>query len=323
MSGIIRRRMISDRLDGRQKRVIKREDLERVTMCGVCGGRRFKNLSEFSKECEINFVQCSHCKAVTYDKKLRQDKLDELYAQYEYYDGQNEEGENVTFYGCKRFAKHLYKLFKRAGGRKKKQMDILDFGGGDGSMAAAFAEYLLQYGYCKKIRIMVVDYCTRLCVPGSKAVRIERTDSLELLSEKAAYDFVIASAVMEHLQEPGVSAKKIFDMLKEGGIVYFRTPYKYPLKRILEKAGFDLDMEYPEHIWDFGGDSWWRRLTKYINYTGNNIITVCSRPSIVEKTFSSHFFVAFISYMMKAPWYIWHKWPYVGGWETVYKKKES
>ena len=102
------------------------------------------------------------------------------------------------------------------------------------------------------------------------------------------------------------------------GIMYFRTPYIYPLYRWLKRIGVEYDTLFPAHIWDLGG-KWWRKLPQMLGL-GANIKIIASRPSIVEKSFKSHFFIALASYLLKAPWFICHMWPFVGGWEAIYKK---
>lgn len=77
-------------------------------------------------------------------------------------------------------------------------------------------------------------------------------------------------------------------------------------------------MEWPDHIWDMGRN-FWEGLPVAID-RNSEIICELSRPSIVEKSLRTDFFVALAAYAMKAPWFLFHNWPYVGGWECVYRK---
>ncbi len=314
----------SDRLN-KEKMVIDEKDLISVEKCGVCGSSRFTRLERYSSLPAIHLVKCAECGAVTYDRYLSVSKMNEMNENFEYYDDSSDESGCVTFYGYDRFARHLYKLFDRAGGgwKEKDQLNILDFGGGDGSLSLAFAKYALRHRACKQVKILVVDYCEKVRVPDCRAVRLEHMRSLDQLKVKEKFHVVIASADMEHLTDPGKDLKKIFQVMKAGAVAYFRTPYIYPFRSTLRKIGVEYDTLFPGHIWDFGGDKWWRDLAGHIHMDENSISIAASRPSIVEKNFKDHFWIALASYILKAPWYLFHRWPFVGGWETVFKKEHS
>ncbi len=306
----------------KNKEGLKDIDFIHVKTCGVCGGHNFKILEKYADTPVINFVKCTKCGAVTYDKYLSTEKADEMYKHYTYFGDSEKDGDGcVTFCGYKRFAKHLFRQFMRAGGgwSWKDRIHILDFGGGDGSLSAAFAEYMIQKKLCHAVNIMVIDYCESLYVPHHKAVRLEHLKSLDQLENDRHYDVVITSAVFEHLPKPGAAMKKLFGTLKKDGVMYIRTPYKYPLRVGLAKIGIRYDLQYPEHIWDFGGYGWWKNLAENIGC--RQMVLAVSQPSIVESSFRVRFGSALAAYVLKAPGYVMHKWPYVGGWETVYIKK--
>lgn len=311
---------------------VKDENLVDVETCGICGAKDFKKLIVYSKSPQIHFVKCGNCGAVTYDKILNQEAIDNLYnsdAQYYKDDESKESGGNITFYGSKRFAKHLLKKFKT---NKDNDFRILDFGGGDGELAYAVARELYRKYRYSHSDIMVVDYTNELYNTKNRKVSMYHSDSLfsnevmeiggisgnEQRNANGGYDIIIASGVIEHIPSPKEDLNQLFDLLKLGGIIYFRTPYIYPLRRDLQRFGVEYDTLYPAHIWDLGGN-WWANLPQHVGYKGS-ISIISSRPSIVEKSFGSHFFIALASYVLKAPWFICHLWPYVGGWEAVYKK---
>ncbi len=105
----------SDRLN-KEKMVIDEKDLISVEKCGVCGSSRFTRLERYSSLPAIHLVKCAECGAVTYDRYLSVSKMNEMNENFEYYDDSSDESGCVTFYGYDRFARHLYKLFDRAGG---------------------------------------------------------------------------------------------------------------------------------------------------------------------------------------------------------------
>ena len=294
-----------------------------VERCGMCGGTRFRKLIKLYDIPEVNYIECKDCGAVTFDRILSQDAIARIYASDDQYykDSRNgESGGNITFYGSKRFAKHLLKYYSSS---SQNEYRILDFGGGDGELAYAVARELYRSNRYKQSEIMVVDYTSKLFNTHNRKVKMQHAFGLdELFAEEEQpykkYDIIIASGVMEHIPEPGSDIVKLFELLAPGGIIYFRTPYIYPLRRDLSRIGIEYDSLYPAHIWDLGG-KWWDDLPQKVGYKGN-ISIINSRPSIVEKSFSSHFVIALASYVLKAPWFICHLWPYVGGWEAVYKK---
>lgn len=295
---------------------IKEEQLVRIERCGICGCDSFRKLICFSESPQINYIICKGCGAVTFDKILNQKAIDELYtSDVQYYkdDNSKESGGSITFYGSRRFARHLLKHYSL----KKDRYKILDFGGGDGELAYSVASELLDKYGCDKADITVVDYTDSLYITKNERISIKHVFPLEKLNE-GDFDIIIARGIIEHIPNPGVDIRKLFDLLGARGIIYFGTPYIYPLRRDLQRFGIEYDTLYPAHIWDLGG-KWYNKLPQYVGSKAN-ISILSSRPSIVEKSFRSHFFIALASYILKSPWYICHKWPYVGGWEAVYEK---
>lgn len=295
---------------------LKEESLTNVSMCGVCGCQSFRRLGIYRSSPKIHFVKCEKCGAVTYDKILKQSVIDEIYDDNQYYDDSDDAG-NITFYGMNRFGSHLLKIFSKI--KISNVCKILDFGGGDGAVAYALAKKLKNKHPNTFFEITVVDYTKKLFKTNDNGIIITHTFPLENLSDSDEFDIVIASAVMEHIPEPKGIFLKLFTIVKDGGMLYFRTPYRYPLYKLAKHFGVEFDMLYPGHIWDFGGNKWWRKIPQIVGLE-NEIEIVSSKPSIVEKSFKAHFLIALASYILKAPWFICHLWPYVGGWEAIYKK---
>lgn len=300
-----------------RKKMLMRDIKENVlidnTKCGFCGCRKFNVLKQYSEKPDIFFIKCKKCGAVTYNKLYSQEALDKLYADYHYFSENNTYA--VTFYGTDRFARHLSKFVDFTGRTKIK---ILDFGGGDGTLSYFTAKQIKKKNPEMSIEITVVDYCKELYCPDD-ATGITMKNIFPIHAVEEEYDFIIASAIIEHLLELSLDIKKIFSCLRVGGYAYFRTPYMYPLWRELQKIGIDYNTLYPEHIWDLG-DKWYAFLPTYVKDGKAELDLIVSKPSIVQKSFRSNFLIALVSYALKAPWYVFHRWPYVGGWEAVYKK---
>lgn len=295
---------------------LSENDLTNVGSCGVCGCTVFEQLAIYRANPKIHFVRCTKCGAVTYDKVLKQSAIDEIYDDNQYYDDTAEEG-NVTFYGVERFGMHLLKCFRNV--VIKEKCKILDFGGGDGAVSYTLAQMLKKQHPNTNFEVTVVDYTQMLFKSTDESIKMFHSFPLDKIPDSEKYDIIIASAVMEHIPVPKDIFLKLFSLAPKGGMFYFRTPYRYPLHKIAKHFNIDFDMLYPGHIWDFGGDKWWRKLPQIVGLK-NEIEIVSSKPSIVEKSFKSHFLIALASYVLKAPWFICHLWPYVGGWEAIYKK---
>ena len=171
----------------------------------------------------------------------------------------------------------------------------------------------MDFGVCDRVAITVVDYEKSLCSSELTQITLSHYDSLYDMSG-AEFDIVIASAVLEHLPNLGKDWKALVSLLAAGGAMYVRTPYKYPLFQFLRRFGIELEVEFPEHIWDLGKEF-------YCNLAGGNLTLAVSKPSLVENSFRKNFLQCLAAYVLKLPWYICHAWPFVGGWEAVFIKK--
>ena len=116
--------------------------------------------------------------------------------------------------------------------------------------------------------------------------------------------------------------RKLLSLLKPRGYFYARTPYIVPLKRLVPS----IDMGYPAHVHDMGMD-FWNRLPQTF---GADVELVRSSPSIVQVTFSVSALRWLISHALKFPARVertffpkklWLAWPFVGGWEAVYRRR--
>lgn len=104
---------------------IKVEYLVHTSSCGCCGNRRFKRLIPLFKKPSINYIQCTKCGAVTFDKTYCQQGIDEMYQQDFLYEDYEKHGTSkITFFGVERIAKHILKNMKI---QPKRRIAILDF----------------------------------------------------------------------------------------------------------------------------------------------------------------------------------------------------
>ena len=62
-----------------KKEELKSEYLIDTTECGCCGNKEFRKLLPLYDKPAINYIQCSKCGAVTYDRVYSQKGIDEMY----------------------------------------------------------------------------------------------------------------------------------------------------------------------------------------------------------------------------------------------------
>jgi 2-polyprenyl-3-methyl-5-hydroxy-6-metoxy-1,4-benzoquinol methylase len=76
-----------------------------------------------------------------------------------------------------------------------------------------------------------------------------RYQSIEDIKDKEGFDLIVAFEVLEHVDNPGEVAKKIFDLLKPKGIFCATTPY--PFRRNIVSDSTHVSVLHPEN---------WKRL---------------------------------------------------------------
>lgn len=236
-----------------------------------------------------------------------------------YFDSEETAGENdavcVTFQGIERFARHLIRAMPLPPGASP--VRILDYGGGDGSLALAIAKYLGD----RVVTITLVDYQKPRALPLPKNVQLVHVTHLSQAQETyptQKFDIVLASAVAEHIPELNGVLKMLFGMIEPGGYFYARTPY---MSNLIAFLPF-VDFVYPAHVHDLGA-SFWNRITKTFHLNADIIV---SRPSIVETEWQKNFIRTLVAHVLKLPAHIEGKiatrridrwWNLVGGWEVV------
>lgn len=226
-----------------------------------------------------------------------------------YYDRCTEE--LITFSKPERLAKRITSYAGFLASRN--EIAILDFGGGDGTVAKLIAECLIHQNPTAKIKIVVIDYTTQRCVINNASVSMHHLDNLAQLDGR--FDIIVASAILEHIPEFRTTLDKLLSLGAEKAIFYARTPYMAPLAKILP-----IDMTYPAHVHDIGALTW-RWLAKH---TSQNITVLKSAPSIVETTLASNAVRTIAAYALKAPASVLAAmgfrpiWPFYGGWEVIW-----
>lgn len=289
------------------------ELLEPAASCPWCGNDApRRSVVRIQSDPDVQLLRCDQCLADSASRMPRPEVLAAYYAAY--YDPG---APRATFAGVGRFADHLVRYARIAGRRR---MRLLDFGGGDGSIAVAVAERLLRAG-AERVAVEVVDVGEPQRTESHAGGSITTTFG-PAVDQGADCDLVIASAILEHLPEPAPVLTSLFGRLAHGGTFYARTPWIAPLA---ERTG-RVDLCYPGHVHDLGA-GFWNRLPAR---AGLDVEVLRSRPSIVENDLSSSPMRALAASMLKAPAHAVVAirgegtdplWPIVGGWEVFWQRR--
>jgi SAM-dependent methyltransferase len=236
----------------------------------------------------------------------------------EYYGNYYEpKGPKITFPSSPgRLARHIAQA--TLGGFMGLKLRILDFGGGDGTIAKEVALAWLASHPNATVKIVVADYLepapfTKDRVEFSSVRRLEQ-------ALPCGFDLIIASAILEHVPDLAATLPVLFRAAAPGGMVYIRVPWVLPLKRWFRSA----PLLWPMHIHDLG-PSFWNRLPERGILIGDVYL---SRPPLSETEFRRHFLLTGLSYLMKLPTRLElllrhrpkdHWWRLVAGWEVVYR----
>lgn len=283
---------------------------EQSQVCPFCLSTDRNDVGILQEDPRIFLLKCNFCSAVSASRIPTQEALTEYYnIHYE-----PAESDRITFNDTSRFGKHLALFFRRQ--NHKNEISILDFGGGNGAISYSVAEQLIKRGI-GTVNIVVVDYGESIITTQYDNISIKKISDLDEINEY--FDFIIASAVIEHIPEPNKIIDSLLSYLNKDGIFYVRTPYIVPLLKILSKINIGVDFTYPAHLHDLGQDFWEKYFNKekYLNVFS----IVKSNPSIVQTTFRDNFFKTLAAYIFKIPWFLFrHHYKLVGGWEVFVKK---
>lgn len=287
-------------------------------LCCFCGIQCQNTRCILQKDPVVYLIQCQSCGAIFASRLPIQSALDNYYAQYYLSAKMNAPQERITFDGSRRFGKYLAR--KTYLYLQKEHLKILDYGGGDGNIAWHVAIELLSKGV-QRIDIFVVDYNKIPLNKTHPSISITYVTSPEHL-QLQSIDFIIASAIIEHLPNPNIVLLDLLNLLSEQGLFYARTPYNFPFIKLFNSVGLKFDFTFPAHIYDLGQHFWQNFFVGLIPPGFFMILHL--GPAIVEASFKEHFFTALISHIFKLPWYLLgKKYDFYGGWEVIARKNNS
>ena len=278
--------------------------------CPACGDRRRRApVLVLQADPVVALLRCSRCGGASASHMPSAGFLHDFYREH-----RREHG--VTCQAPRRFARRLAAaLAPRLRGAP---LRVLDFGGGDGTLALATARALQRRGTLERVEIVVVD----IAPPLERRTAAHSVTWRPTLDEATGtYSLVLASAVLEHIPELRQTLEQLFARVAPGGVLYVRTPYVTPLARWLP----GVDFAFPAHVHDLGS-AFWSRLGTVFHLPAECVL---SRPSPVAASWRRELLRAVAAHLLKLPGRVeaalsaperaarW--WPWVGGWEALYR----
>jgi 2-polyprenyl-3-methyl-5-hydroxy-6-metoxy-1,4-benzoquinol methylase len=258
----------------------------------------------------VEMLSCETCRACSASYMPKPELLHRYYAQY-----YSRSTAHYAFNDADRFARHVSAKIQL---QPTRALHILDFGGGDGSLAVALAQQIQQQASSNiPVEIDVVDY-ERARDPNLSGVIVRGYRDINDIDGQ--YEVILASAILEHIPDVHSVIRKLVGMVSPGGFMYARTPYILPLARLIP----NLDITYPAHVHDMGSEFW----NKFIPTFNLRAQLISSRPSLVETTIRNSPIRTMLAHVLKAParaeqWLLGQQrspsWKFVGGWEAVFR----
>jgi len=281
--------------------------------CPFCSGTACHPVWTLQDSPPITLLCCTDCHGISASRMPTDRALSRYYGSY--YQG-DASAEQITFDRPDRLAQRIAAHYIPS--HNTAQISILDFGGGDGTVANLVAAALLKTREAV-INIDIVDYAEKTVEPAHPNVHLTHKSSIEEVA--ARYDIVIASAVVEHHPMAGELLSRLLDHVREEtGLFYARTPSMLPLMSLASKVGFQLDFTYPGHLHDLGQRFW----ETYLDRRQDEFQLLESTPSIPETTFRAHFLRALAARLFKAPWYLLgRRYTCVGGWQVFVRRSTA
>lgn len=282
------------------------------TSCTFCESTQRTPVANLQQDPDVVLLHCLKCNASSASRMPKPETLSNYYSQY--YNSFDDKEEKITLDAPDRMAAHIVRYSKSAlGDMTGRDISILDYGGGDGSISVKIAQKLIELG-ATKVNIALIDYNKTTIETLDNRIRFFRPDDLTEISKKTMH-LVVASAVLEHIPEPREILAQLLGSLMQGGIFYARTPYVTPLSKIAKLVNVKFDFTYPAHVHDLGA-KFWNNFIHTLPLEGKFNISR-SAPSIVETTFKQHFLRSLIAHTLKLPGYVFKEsYGLVGGWEV-------
>lgn len=233
--------------------------------CNLCGADKPRLITVQNN---YKIVQCNNCGLVFVNPMPDPEMLSMLYEGYHQRDGKNNRvWERLMERNFREVSSFLNKCFPAKG-------EILDIGCGYGH----FIEFMRDHGWS----VSGIDPSSRtLNFARGKGLNVFETTLENALFPDNSFDAITAFYVLEHLPDPISALKKIFVMLKPGGVLVIRIPHTTPIVWFLSIFKIKNNLyDPPFHLYDFSPET----ITLLLKKAGfSSIEVVPGSPTLPEK----------------------------------------
>ncbi|MBU1420823.1 MAG: class I SAM-dependent methyltransferase [Proteobacteria bacterium] len=236
-----------------------------------------------------------------------------------YRDYYNESQTKVTVGRPDGLSRHIAQLLPE---NLKPTLTLLDFGGGDGTLAKVLVKRLRQIYPKTNFEITLVDFNQEKSEENNFFTFRSETRLTAVKNQE--FDIILASAIIEHVPEAHQLIQELFDLLAKEGTLYVRTPFVSPLKKLFRR----YPLKYPMHVHDIG-PSFWNRVAERYSYPLDILV---SQPSMVASGFSGKEWLrSCVAHTLKFPAHLENRfrahprdyfWNMMGGWEILFRKRK-
>ncbi len=284
-------------------------------LCPWCANTKRKTVAVLQENPLVTLEECPICFATTASRMPTDKALADYYNAY--YEDKRFAKARVTVGDARRMGRHLSRWME--GRDHNRVLRVLDFGGGDGSVAAMAAEAVLSRAPAlQRIEITVTDYNPVTVDSPNRFIHLQHRPDLEGLPA-GEFDFIIASAILEHIPESRETLDRLLGFMRPGAGFYARTPFVVPILKLCHRLGVKIDFTFPAHLYDLGQFFWERQFAGLGRRDAFRVVS--SQPSIVETTFGNGVARTLAAYLCKLPWFLLGSgWNLVGGWEVVVER---
>ncbi len=286
--------------------------------CHLCGRRDVRRAGRLQRSPDVNLMECRSCGVVSADRLPREDVLEK------YYEAYYSEGEVWTISDPEGTSRHLFRKIRRDRGPRGGPLRILDFGGGDGTIAILLGLKLVKAGQAPDAEVTLVDLNAR-DRPIPAGVRFRWHRRLEEVPASARFHVVIASGVLEHVHRPNELLSALLLRLEPGGFFYARTPFMIVFHRVFSFLHLPSPIPYPGHLHDMGRE-YWDRVLATLKLEDEFLLMSSTTASVETRLLSRRWVLAALSYLLKAPSripFLRGHYDFVGGWEAFIRRRTA
>lgn len=193
--------------------------------CPICGNNSFTNLNKFIDRYSI--CLCDWCNSSYVNPVPSQEALMYYYNEcqsnqlYTMLNKRREQKKDIRLDDRVKFLKiYIQKLLL-----KKNKINILEVGCNNGGFLSKAKEYLILENLDKKVKLYGIDLDEgAIKNPIDKTIHLKALAAEQMHRLGVSFDLIICFELIEHLADPGVFVKSVYNNLSPNGFFIFTTP---------------------------------------------------------------------------------------------------